>query len=127
MPAPYSDDFRVKAIAAVDRGERKIEVCRMLGISRNTLDLWLKQREQVGSISANRNYRRGPKGKIDDLSAFRSFAKQYGHLTQAEMAEQWHEPISKYTIGKALKRIGFTRKKRPTVIESGMKQKEELF
>ncbi|MDY6939079.1 MAG: helix-turn-helix domain-containing protein, partial [Cyanobacteriota bacterium] len=43
MPAPYSDDFRQKAIAAVKRGERKIEICRLLKISRNTLDLWLKR------------------------------------------------------------------------------------
>jgi hypothetical protein len=39
MPAPYSYDLRRKAIDAVKNGERKIEVCRMLQISRNTLDL----------------------------------------------------------------------------------------
>ena len=38
MPAPYSDDLRRKAIAAVKRGDRKTEVSRMLNISRNTLD-----------------------------------------------------------------------------------------
>jgi hypothetical protein len=39
MSTPYSYDLRTKAIAAVERGERKNEVCRMLKISRNTLDL----------------------------------------------------------------------------------------
>jgi transposase len=36
MPAPYSYDLRRKAIEAVRSGERKIEVCRMFNISRNT-------------------------------------------------------------------------------------------
>ena len=41
MPAPYSQDLRSKAIAAVERGEQKAAVSRMIGISRNTLeDVW---------------------------------------------------------------------------------------
>jgi transposase-like protein len=43
MPAPYSEDFRQKAIAAVERGERKIDVSCMFNISRNTLDQWLQR------------------------------------------------------------------------------------
>lgn len=52
MPAPYSDGLRQKAIAAVKRGERKIYVSRMLNISRNTLDLWLKREAQTGNYQA---------------------------------------------------------------------------
>ncbi|MEB3291437.1 MAG: IS630 transposase-related protein, partial [Leptolyngbya sp.] len=44
MSAPYSVDLRVKAVAAVDRGERKTHVARVFQISRNTLDLWLRRR-----------------------------------------------------------------------------------
>ncbi len=56
MPAPYSDDLRTKAIAAVKGGERKTNVSRMLNISRNTLDLWLKREVQTGSARAINNY-----------------------------------------------------------------------
>lgn len=52
MPAPYSYDLRTKAIAAVRRGERKTDVSRMLNISRNTLDLWLKREGQEGDYQA---------------------------------------------------------------------------
>jgi transposase len=52
MPAPYSYDLRQKAIAAVKHGERKSDVSRMLNISRNTLDLWLKREEQTGDCQA---------------------------------------------------------------------------
>jgi len=41
MASPYSDDFREKAVLAVERGEKKSQVCKLLSISRNTLDLWL--------------------------------------------------------------------------------------
>ena len=112
MPAPYSDDFRQKAIEAVERGERKSRVCGMFNISRNTLDLWLKRLEQTGSVSAIVDYQRGPTPKINDLDAFREFAQQHGHLTQKDMAQLWPEPISDHTLGKALHRIGFTRKKK---------------
>ena len=112
MPAPYSVDLRVKAVAAVDRGEPKSRVARVFQISRNTLDLWLRRREQTGSVEPVRDVVRGPQPKIADLEAFHTFAEQHGHLTQAEMAEQWPEPISADTIGAALKKIGFTRKKK---------------
>jgi hypothetical protein len=39
------------------------------------------------------------------------FAQQYGHLTQKGLVAQWGEPVSDHAISKALRRIGFTRKK----------------
>lgn len=121
MTAPYSDDLRQKVLDAIERGERKSHVSRLFNISRNTIDLWLKRREETGSLRAIVDYRRGPQGKIVDLEQFRAFATEHGHLTQKEMAAQWHEPISDYVISKALRRIGFTRKKRVMAIKSAMK------
>ena len=83
----------------------------MFGISRNTLDLWLKRRQETGSVAPKQPAQRGPDPKIKDLAAFNEFAIAHGHLTAQKMAELWPEPISDVTIGKALKRIGFTRKK----------------
>ena len=111
MASPYSLDLRQKAVEAVDQGQRKCDVCRMFGISRNTLDLWLKRRASTGSVAANTNYHHGPQPKIDDLEAFRVFVQKYGHLTQKEMARLWPTTVSSTTIGLALKRINFTRKK----------------
>lgn len=127
MAAPYSDDLRQKAVEAIDRGERKSQVCQLLNISRNTLDLWLKRRQQTGAVEAIRDYRRGPQPKIVELDGFRDFAEQHGHLTQQDMAQQWPAPISNRTIGKALKRIEFTRKKRPIATESETKLSAKSF
>lgn len=111
MSAPYSLGLREKALAAVDRGEKKFYVSKTLNISRKTLGLWLKRREQTGSAAPKQPVSKGPEPKVKDLAAFESFAREHGHLTAQKMAELWPEPITDVTIGKALKRIGFTRKK----------------
>ena len=112
MPASYSLELRQKAIAAIERGEKKSYVSRTLKISRNTLELWLKRRDQTGTIAPQTRMTPSVEPKIKDLAAFKQFTKENGHLSAVRMAERWREPISDVTIGKALKRIGFTRKKR---------------
>lgn len=59
MAPPYSEDMRSKALAAVKRGERKSDVSKMFGISRNTLDLWLKREAATGSCRPITNYQQG--------------------------------------------------------------------
>ncbi|WP_434685950.1 IS630 transposase-related protein [Pseudanabaena minima] len=114
MTAAYSLDLREKAVSAIDREEKKSHVCRTLNISRNTLDQWLKRREEKGSLSPN-EYRREPQLKIKDLEAFKAFAEANEHLTQKEMAEKWGKPVSPVLIRQALQKINFTRKKKFTV------------
>ena len=111
MPAAYSLDLRQKAIAAIDRGEKKSHVSRTLKISRNTLDLWLKRRQETGSLAPKTPVKKGPDPKINDLVAFKQFATEHGRLSAQRMAELWPEPVSDVTLGKALKKIEFTRKK----------------
>ncbi len=50
MPAPYSYDLRAKAVSAYHRGEKKIAICRLMKISRNTLDLWLQREQETGDF-----------------------------------------------------------------------------
>lgn len=111
MPSAYSLDLRQKAVAAIDRGEKKSHISRTLKISCNTLELWLKRREETGTVEPKVRTTPSIEPKIKDLVAFKAFAQANGHLTAQQMAQKWPKPISDVTIGKALKRIGFTRKK----------------
>src|SRR4028118_86233 len=120
MPAPYSDDLRQKAIAAVERGERKTDVSRMLNISRNTLDLWLKRVEQVGDARAISHYQRGCRHKITNWQRFSAFVQQHGDKTQAQMALLWGDNVTQQNISDALHKIGVSRKKRLTATGSEM-------
>lgn len=111
MPAPYSYDLRIKVIEAIDGGMGKTQASKIFNISRNTINLWLNKRKQTGDYRAKKGYQQGYGSKITDLEKFREFARKHGSQTQAEMAEAWEKEISDQTIGKALKKIGFTRKK----------------
>lgn len=112
MAAPYSYDLRTKAIEAVQRGEGKTAVCRMLKISRNTLDLWLKRKEETGDYQAITGFQKGSSYKITDWERFRAFAKQHGGKTQSEMARLWGDNVSQQNISDALQKLGLSRKKR---------------
>lgn len=121
VPRAYSQDLREKAIAAIDRGVPKSEVITMFNISRDSLDRWLKRRLEAGSVAATQGYQRGHSHRIIDWDRFRAFVRLHGDKTQAELAELWYDPVSARTISRALAKIGFTRKKRPTAIVNAMK------
>ena len=127
MPAPYSDDLRTKAIAAVERGERKTDVSRMLHISRNTLDLWLKRQEHQGNCRAITHFQKGCRHKITDWDRFRAFAQTHGHKTQGQMASLWGDNVTQQNISDALRKLGLSRKKRPTAIENVMSSSAKHF
>ena len=111
MPAPYSYDLRKKAIEAVKRGQRKTDVCRLLQISRNTLDLWLKREKETGDFQAIANCHKGRKTKIKDENKFRKFLREHSDKTQKRMAELWGENLTQQNISYFCQKLGITRKK----------------
>lgn len=121
MPKPYSYDFRQKVLQAIELdGLKKHEASELFNISRNTINLWLQRQAQTGDVQALPNRPPGNNHKIPDWEEFRAFAKTHGEKTQVEMAQLWQGEISARTISRALKKIGFTRKKRPTATSNGM-------
>ena len=111
MSFPYREDLRQKAIAAVERGEGKTKVSRLLNISGNTLDLWLKRKREVGNCRAITHYQQGCRHKITDWERFREFAHQHGDKTQGQMAKLWGDNVTQQNISDALQKIGYSRKK----------------
>ena len=125
MAKAYSYDLRQKVIQAIELdGWKKSEAAEIFQISRNTIDLWLKRREETGDYQPSSNRPHHIQAKITDWKQFKEFVQRHGDKTQAEMALLWHEPISARTISRGLKKIGFTRKKRVTDIKREMKSKE---
>jgi len=82
MPTPYSYDLRKKAVDAYHRGEKKIAICRLMKISRNTLDLWLQREEETGDFKAITKRPSRDNRKIQDLTRFQQFVKQHQDKTQ---------------------------------------------
>jgi len=128
MANPYSYDLRQKVIQAIELdGMKKSEAAQVFGISRNTIDLWLKRRSETGDYQAKPRQPPGNGHKITDWEKFRAFATQHGGKTQAEMVQLWEEDISARTISRALKKIGFTRKKRRMATVNAMRANDRHF
>ncbi|MEA5449734.1 IS630 family transposase [Leptolyngbya sp. CCNP1308] len=112
MAKPYSLDLRQKVVDAIELdGMKKSEASVAFGISRNTIDLWLKRKAATGSVAPQVNSRARRQRRITDWDGFRAFAEQHRDKTQAEMAECWPGQMSQRTISRALDIINWTRKK----------------
>lgn len=122
MPSAYSYDLRKKAMEALDEGESRQAVAKRFKLGSTTLYEWQQRRKEAGDFVPWKQGSRGYNHKITDWEAFEAFAQEHGHKTQSEMAELWPVPISRQTIHRALKRIGFTRKKRLMDIKKETRQ-----
>ncbi len=119
MPKPYSYDLRKKVIQAILLDGLKIsEASLIFSISRNTIRLWLKRQRETGDFQQKPNQPPGNGHKITDWEKFAAFVEVNGDKTQVEMAQLWEGEISERTISRALKKIGFTRKKKLMVIKN---------
>ena len=121
MGKAYSEDLRLRALSALDGGLSKMAVHRVFGISRSTLDDWLELRQSTGSVAAV-PYKRGRRGALDDSARVRAFVEAHPDRTLAEMALAWHQAggphlgVMSWCV--ALKRLGYTRKKRVCCLPS---------
>jgi transposase len=118
MGAPYSEDLRTRVLAAVDGGMSKWEVHQTFGVSRSTIDDWLKLRTETGGVKAKTEYYRGRAPMLPDSPELRTFLEAHQGSTLAQLAHAWQEQsgqqVSVKTFYKTLQRIGYTRKKSAT-------------
>jgi transposase len=127
MTKPYSYDLRQKVIEAIESGKlNKSEASQLFNISRNTINLWFQRRAETGDVQAKSTSISGQGQKITDWQKFRGFVEEHSDKTQAEIAQLWGD-ISTRTISRALKQIGFTRKKKLTATASEMQSKRAEF
>lgn len=118
MRAPYSQDLRLCVLTALDQGMSKVAVHRTFGVSRSTVDDWLKLREQTGQVAAKTAYYRGRPPTLEDTAEVRAFIEGHPYCTLTQLAEAWFEAhgqrLSIMTFSTTLRRLGYTRKKRAT-------------
>jgi transposase len=111
----YSQDLRERVLRAVESGMLRAQIVKTLAISEATLKRYLKQRRQTGHVKAKAIPRR---------PAHKGAALQAGLLAQLEAhrdarledhCQQWEAehgvPVSTATMSRAIRRLGWTRKK----------------
>ena len=112
MAIAYSQDLRQRALNLIDSGLSVTEVSRLLDISRPTLYKWQHKLETTGSTAPSSQAPPPQISNITDWQKFKEFVERHGDKTQQEMSELWGKG-SRHTISRGLKKLGFSRKKKP--------------
>lgn len=118
----YSLDMRQRALDLLEEGKSKIEISRMLGVSKTSILRW-KKRASRGELAAIYPKQRGG-FRVDD-EKLKAYVAQNPDAYQAEIAEAIG--AKENTVCRALKRLKITRKKRLHSIEKEMKKSEVLI
>ena len=128
MGKSYSVDLRMRVLSAIDGGLSKMQAHRTYGVSRSTIDDWLALREETGSVQVIPS-RAGRKG-LHRQEAFAEFVSRHQHSTLEQMRTAWHaqeqQTMSLMAFSRALRALGYTRKKR-VICTARDESKKESF
>ncbi|MGZ6391125.1 MAG: IS630 transposase-related protein [Ktedonobacterales bacterium] len=112
----YSADLREKVLRAADQGYPREEIVKVFGVSLATIKRYLKQRRETGTVAPKAIPGRPP-NKLGPLQAELVPHLQARDDWRLEDHCQWWEQthgitVSTATMSRAIKRLGWTRKKR---------------
>jgi transposase len=119
MPAPYSLDIRHKAISAYENEEgTQTEISERFVIGITTLRLWLKTKNETGSIKPKEYIYRGRKIIIDGekLSFIKELVSKKPDILIEEIQTLYKKAfkadVAQSMISRAFKRLNLRRKKK---------------
>ena len=104
---------------------QKTTVCNLFNICRQTLYSSLSLEKEQGHLTPQIGFQKGHSHGIKDLAKFREFVELHPDYTQEEMAE--HFCVGSSTIGRAMVKIGYSRKKRAKHTPKEMKKNDQLI
>ena len=125
----YSQDLRERVLRAVDQGYQRADIIKLFGVSRATIKRYLKQRRETGAVNVKPIPGRPPK-KFAPLQAH-LVAQLEAHpdATLEAHCHMWEEQqgiaVSTSTMSRAIRRVGWTRKKRRWVPLNATKRHEQ--
>ena len=125
----YSQDLRERVLRAVDEGYQRADIIKLLGVSRATIKRYLKQRRETGAVHVKAIPGRPPK-KFAPLQAHLVAQLQaHADATLEAHCQMWQEQqgvvVSTSTMSRAIRRVGWTRKKRRWVPLNATKRHEQ--
>jgi transposase len=126
----YSQDLREKVLRAVDQGKSRREIVDMFGVSLATLKRYLKQRRETGNMlpkpipgRPSKKYAPLQAGLVAQLQA-------HPDALLEEHCRLWEEAhgmqVSPTTMSRAIRRVGWTRKKKRWVPLNARRKSEPL-
>ncbi len=111
----YSLDLRQHLIDAVQAGTDKAEVARIFGVSRRTINRYVKQLAATESLAAKPLPGRERRVSVAQHPALEAQLRAHPDATLAEHCAWWAADhgvrCSSATMCRAIRRLGWTRKK----------------
>jgi len=116
MPDTYDVRFRERAVKAYTQGDRSYaEVAAIFGIARRSLERWVAQERQTGSVAPKP--RGGGRRSTIDLPLLEAVLALKPEMTCGELAEAYNGRVARakrvkwWTVWRALRRAGYVLKK----------------
>jgi transposase len=112
----YSVDLRHRVLAAVERGMPRHEVVQTFGVSLGTIKRLLVKQRHGHTLVPGTPTGRSTTISLDQYAMLRAQLDAHPDATFAQHAELWNAAhgttLSQWTLGRAIRRLGWTRKKR---------------
>jgi transposase len=128
----YSMDLRERVLAAVDRRTPRKEIVRTLGVSEPTIRRYLRLRRETGSVAPKPAPKR-PFSIGQSVEQRRALWKQLEEHNDATLERHCHlweikqgVRVSISTMSRAIRRLGWTLKKRVWVPPNETKKREVI-
>jgi transposase len=114
---PYSIDLRERVLDALDAGMSRAEALRVFQVSLGSIKRWLRQRRSGGDLTPQRPSGRTPTITPEQHAQLRLQLEAAPDASLADQARSWNADhgtsLSAWTMGRAIRRLGWSRKKRP--------------
>ncbi len=113
----YSGDLRERVVGAVEEGESQVRVAAIFSVSPATVKRWVgrRRRNPDDDLSDRKSPGRPPKVLPGSEAALRSQLQSHPAATLTEHVRLWGEEqgveLSIYSMSRAIRRVGWTRKK----------------
>jgi len=108
--------LREKVLRAVDQGYPRAEIVKLCGVSPATIKRYLKQRRETGTVAPKVIPGRPPKKLAVLESELVTQLRAHDDWRLEDHCRLWEQThgvqVSTATMSRAIKRIGWTRKKR---------------
>ncbi len=113
----YSVDLRKRVVAAVERGSSTAQVAQTFGIGLATVKRWVarRRRDPEDDLEPRKAPGQAPSITTEQHPRLCKQLESNPTATVAEHARLWNEAhqasVSQWTLGRAIRRLGWTRKK----------------
>ena len=128
----YSLDLRLKVLDAIDRGIPRTEVVRTFGVSMPTIERYIGRRRRTGEVAPKPSPGRTPSilATVEERRALWKQLEENEEATLERHCELWEEGggtrVSVSTMSRAVRKLGWTFKKRVWVPPSATNKRGVL-